>query len=350
MRTEPEIQILEKALLAIEREAGLRLTLEDTEPAAEDQRYDATVRIDGKRLLVEVKRWAQHANLGALINQIQKLPERGLLVADFINPLMAEKLRAHDVQFIDTTGNAFINTPPAYVYIRGNRPEKATPERWKREDAYGRAFATTGLKVVFAFLCNPDLINAPYREIARLADAAVGTVGWVLNDLKADRYVANFGRGRRRLIDYQRLLDRWTEAYPQKLRPKQLLGVFCADQPDWWRQVAIADFNGYWGGETAAAKLTNFKPEIATVYLRAGAEGLTQFVTTHRLRKATQARQLNMENTVYVFQTFWHAEDTTELVDPVLVYADLIATADPRNREVAQDIFADHIARRIRQN
>jgi hypothetical protein len=40
----------------------------------------------------------------------------------------------------------------------------------------------------------------------------------------------------------------------------------------------------------------------------------------------------------------------TEVVDPVLIYADLIATADPRNREVAQDIFADHIAQRIRQN
>src|SRR5688572_12858425 len=122
MAPETEIRILEKALLAIEREAGLRLTLENTEPTTQDHRYDATVRIDGKRLFVEVKKWAQHANVGALIDQFQKLPERGLLVADFINPRMAEKLRAHDVQFIDTTGNAFINTPPVYIYIRGNRP------------------------------------------------------------------------------------------------------------------------------------------------------------------------------------------------------------------------------------
>jgi hypothetical protein len=348
MGTETEIRILEKALLAIEREAGLRLTLEDTQPATHDQRYNATVRIDGKRLFVEVKKWAQHANVGALVDQLRKLPERRLLVADFINPRMAEKLRTHDVQFIDTTGNAFINTPPTYIYIRGNRPERVTPERWKREDAYGRAFATTGLKVVFTFLCNPDLVNAPYREIAELADAAIGTVGWVLNDLKTDQYIADFGRGRRRLVNYQRLLDRWTEAYPQRLRPKQLLGVFCADEPDWWRQVAITKFNGYWGGETAAAKLTHFKPEVSTVYLKAGAEHLKRFIATHRLRKAKQ--NVENKNVVYVLQTFWHGEDAREFVDPVLVYADLIATADARNREIAQDIFADHIARRIRQN
>ena len=350
MGTDLEIRILEKALMAIEREAGLRLTLENMEPATEDHRYDATVRLDGKRLLVEVKKWAQHANVGALIDQIHKLPKRGLLVADFVNPRMAEKLRAHDVQFIDTTGNAFINTPPAYIYIRGNRPEKAAHQKWKREDAYGRAFATTGLKVVFAFLRDPNLVNAPYREIAQLADAAVGTVGWVLNDLKADGYVANLGRGRRRLIAYQRLLDRWTEVYPRRLRPKQLLGVFHTDNADWWRHVPITDFDGYWGGETAAAKLTDYKPEVATVYLRAGADRLAKLVTTHRLRKATTAPQLNAENAVYVFEAFWNTRDATELVDPVLTYADLIATADPRNREVAQIIFADHIARRIRQS
>lgn len=350
MGQETDIRILEKALQAIKREAGLHLTLEDVQPANQYDRFDAAVRIDGKRLFVEIKKWAQHANLGALIDQFHRLPERGLLVADFINPRMAEKLRAHDVQFIDTTGNAFINTPPAYIYIRGNRPERATPGTWKREDAYGRAFATTGLKVVFAFLCDPDLVNAPYREIAQRADAAVGTVGWVLNDLKADRYIAEFGRGRRRLIDYQRLLDRWTEAYPQKLRPKQVLGIFATDNVDWWRHVAITDFNGYWGGETAAAKLKHFKPQVATVYLRAGADDLARFATTHRLRKAAELPLFDVDNTVCILQAFWHTMKPTEVVDPVLIYADLIATADPRNREVAQDIFADHIAQRIRQN
>jgi hypothetical protein len=264
---------------------------------------------------------------------------------------MAEKLRVHDVQFLDTAGNAFINAPPTYVYIRGNRPEKITPKKWKRADAYGRAFAATGLKVVYAFLCNPELVNAPYREIADVADAAVGTVGWVLNDLKADRYIAEFGRGRgRRLIDYRRLLDRWTAAYPEKLRPKQLIGVFLAEDADWWQHINIAAFNACWGGETAAAKITGFlQPEVVTIYLKAN--GLAKLVTANRLRKATEFPHATTRNPIYVLEAFWNTEGVdTEVVDPVLVYADLIATADARNRETAQIVFADHIAKRIQQN
>jgi hypothetical protein len=351
MKPHEQNQILAQALTAIEREAGLRVTLEKLDPAEGRRNYDAALRIDGTRLLVEVKKWAQHANIGALIDQIKKMPEPGILVADFVNPRMAEKLRAHDIQFLDTAGNAFINTPPTCIYIRGNRPEKTPATRWKREDAYGRAFAPTGLKVLYAFLCDPELVNAPYREIANVADAAVGTVGWVLNDLKADRYIADLGRGRkRRLNDYRRLLDRWTEAYPEKLRPKQLLGVFEAEHADWWKHVDIADFNAYWGGETAAAKLTNFlQPEVATIYLRE--DGLAKLVVTNRLRKATEATQIKARNTVYVLDAFWNAGDAkAQLVDPVLVYADLIATADPRNREAAQIIFDEHIANRIREN
>ena len=349
MRAEEDL--LDQALAAIEREAGLRVTLEERDPTIADQRYDAVVRIDGTRLLVEVKKWAQHANVGALIDQIKKMPERGILVGDFVNPRMAEKLRAHGIQFLDTTGNAFIDTPPAYVYIRGNRPEEAPTTKWKRENAYGRAFAPTGLKVVYAFLCQPELVNAPYREIAQIADAAVGTVGWVLNDLKAERYIADLGRGhRRRLVDYRRLLDRWTEAYPGKLRPKQLIGIFQTEDPDWWKHVRIADFDAYWGGETAAAKLTHFlQPETATIYV--GANNLTRLLAANRLHKALDPQE-RTRNIVYVLEVFWNTPEAnaTDLVDPVLIYADLIATADARNREVAQTIFEDHIAKRIPQN
>jgi hypothetical protein len=32
-------------------------------------------------------------------------------------------------------------------------------------------------------------------------------------------------------------------AVEQKLRPRQPLGLFCADEPDGWKQVAVRDFN-----------------------------------------------------------------------------------------------------------
>lgn len=349
MDTPPNPQILDQALDAVEREAGLRVVVD--KPTKAERGYDAAVRIDGTRWLVEVKKWAQHANLGALIDQIKKMPGPGMLVADFVNPRMAEKLRAHDVQFIDTAGNAFIHTPRTYIYIRGNRPQRAEKtggERWRRKETYGRAFAPAGLKVVHALLCDPKLVNAPYREIAGTAGAAVGTVGWVLNDLKARRFIADLGQDhKKRIVDYRRLLDRWTEAYPEKLRPKQLLGVYEAENADWWKDIDIAEFDGYWGAETAAAKLKALlRPEVATVYLRA--HGLARFAGANRLRKATQTHRFGTGSTVHVLETFWHGPEAyADLVDPVLIYADLIATADPRNREAAQVIFDEHIAGRI---
>ena len=106
MRPETERQILEQAMAAVNRETGLRLTLGEFAPRARDgRRYDALVRLPGHdaALAVEIKKWAQYTNLGALIDQVQKLPKPRVLAADYINPRMAEKLRAQEAP----------RTPPA---------------------------------------------------------------------------------------------------------------------------------------------------------------------------------------------------------------------------------------------
>ncbi len=145
---------------------------------------DAVLAVEGQkeRVAAAVKRWAPQANLGALINQVQALPMRGVLVADYINPKMVEKLREQRVQFIDAVGNAYLDMPPAYVLVTGKRIPKQ--EAGLKGDT-NRAFDRTGLKVVFVFLCRPELVAAPYREIAEVAGVALGTVGWVINGLSA---------------------------------------------------------------------------------------------------------------------------------------------------------------------
>ncbi len=354
MTPETAKQMLEQALTAVHRQAGLRLTLGEIDQVDNTgRRYDAVVHLPDRDvpIRVELKKWAQHANLGALIDQVNKLPQPGILIADFINPQLAEKLRAADVQFIDTAGNAFLNIPPTYVYIRGNRPANLELINAGRKTAFGRAFTATGLKVVYAFLLDPELVNAPYRDIAETAGVAVGTVGWVINDLKADRYIADLGRRRgRRLIEYRGLLDRWTEAYPEKLRPKQMIGVYEAPNDNWWKGIDIRDFHAFWGGEIAGAKLTDFlTPQVATIYLGEGEE--TNLIVALKLR-AARRRDFGQETGLtYLYRAFWpHTETRNELVDPVLAYADLIATADPRNREAANLILENHIANRIERD
>lgn len=351
-----EPQLLQQALEAVTRETGLRLTIGQHELRIDGRVIDATVCINEQNecLPVEVKRWAQHANLGAVIAQVKALPGRGILVADYVNPNMANKLRENDVQFLDAAGNAFIDIPPVYVLVTGRRRPKEEARLGKEEA--NRAFDRTGLKVVFAFLCRPQLIAAPYREIAAAAGVAQGTVGWVINGLKGAGFVFDpGGKEPRQLLDYRRLLDRWVEAYPQKLRPKQHIGDFYADRPDWWDKLDIQEFHGYWGGEVAAEAYTQYlTAKVATVYMPKAAHA--KFMAKARLQKPAKWAPEEGAN-VRIYQPFWRNEtipflDLADpgLVPPVLAYADLVATADPRNLEAARMIYEQRIARFDRQD
>lgn len=360
VETRADKDILEQALLAVRNETGLCLYIEEIEAQFDNDRIDAIVGIDGgnNTFAAVIKKWAQQANLGALVNQIQNLPEKGLLVADYVNPNMAKKLRQKEVQFIDTAGNAYINAQPIYVYVAGNRKE--IMQFMPTQTGAKRAFEPTGLKVIFAFLCQPQLVNAPYREIAEKASVAVGTVGWVLNGLKAADFIRDKGGKKgRRLINYKKLLERWVEAYPEKLKPKQIIGEFIADDQYWWKDIDIQNYNGYWGGEIAAAKYTGYlKPQVAIVYLHNIA--LTRLLVDARLRKITD-RNKDKPGTVIIYEPFWTeaimeqdvepALDINEgLVHPILAYADLVATGDTRNLETARRIYDEYITRYFRED
>lgn len=155
-----------------------------------------------------------------------------MLVADYINPKTGKKLKAMDVQYFDTAGNAYINHPPVYIHVTGNK-QRETQAATKKET--NRAFDATGLKVIFGFLCDPLLVTATYREIAERTDVALGAVGRMLSGLKDVGYIIDRGRGKsRHLVNQHKMLDRWVEAYPEKLKPKQRIGEFIADEPYWW--------------------------------------------------------------------------------------------------------------------
>ncbi|MES9903529.1 MAG: type IV toxin-antitoxin system AbiEi family antitoxin [Sedimenticola sp.] len=351
-----EQEILERAIDAVGRETGLLLQLEQWGTRVGDRVVDAFVRLEqGNRLLaVEIKKWAQHTNLGALISQVTQLPEEGLLVADYINPRMADKLRQQGVQFIDAVGNAFIKQPPVYVYVTGNRQEER--HFMPTKDGAKRAFDPKGLMVVYAFLRHPELANAPYRRIAEHAGVAVGTVGWVLNGLKAGDFIRDKGKKKgRRLINYRKLLDRWVEAWPEKLKPKQLIGTFNANDPYWWEGIDIRDYDGYWGGEIAGAQYTGYlKPKIVTVYLPETDH--TKLLRDARLRKAITTEGEEGAN-VLLYRPFWPKQPDNfengfrrDLVHPILAYADLIVTGDSRNLETARRIFDEHIAQYCRED
>ncbi|GAB5452787.1 MAG: type IV toxin-antitoxin system AbiEi family antitoxin [Halioglobus sp.] len=351
-----EAEVLDQAIEAFGKETGLRLLVIQREVFLNGHYIDAEIELPegGKRVFVEVKKWAQHANVGALVDQVKRLPGEGLLVADYVNPKMAKRLKDLKVQFIDAAGNAFVNQLPLYVYVTG---KKQREDKKTRHEMTNRAFDVAGLKVIFGLLCDAELVDAPYRVIAEETGVALGTVGGIVNDLKDAGYILDRGGKRgRKLVNQRRLLDRWVEAYPEKLRPKLRVGDFINDDPYWWEDFHLEQFGAYWGGEVAAAKYVGYlKPEVITIYLpeHTGA----QLMGKARLRKAVE-RTLDDPGIVRIYRPFWPGEKENkfrtvkgeQIVHPILIYADLLATGDGRNLETARIVYDKHIAEYIRED
>jgi len=71
---------------------------------------------------------------------------------------MAKTLKDADTQFIDAAGNAYIKYQNTFVQITGNKRNKYDD---RNKEGGNSTFEPTGLKVIFALLRPPSLINSP---------------------------------------------------------------------------------------------------------------------------------------------------------------------------------------------
>jgi hypothetical protein len=332
-RTLHDRDLIEEALAAAQR-LGVNAEIERWEPQINGDHADAWIvlRLAGQkvRYAAEVKRGLRPITLGAVIQHLQRLGEKPLLIADYVTPQLADALRVHGVAFIDTAGNAYIDHPPILVWVKGERPiARATLQ------PAGRAFQVSGLQVIFALLCNPGQTDRPYRDIAKLAGVAHGTVGWVMTELPKLGFVAEVGK-KRRLLQPERLLQQWVEAYARTLRPKLLLGRYKADTLDWWKTVDPTGYGLKMGGEGAAARLTRYlRPGTLTFF---GLKAEPRFLLDQHLKADPTGE-------VEILRHFWQFENLEPALAPtLLVYADLLAIGDARCLETAKLLYDQILA------
>ncbi len=324
----PETVMLDTALATLRR-LGLEVDVIGQETQLGRARADARVRIryggQEMRYAIQTRRGVRQDMLDALLLALEPLGEEALLVADYLAPAIAEELKKRHIAFLDAAGNAYIERPPLLVWVAGQRPVRKPAAAIPR--VAGRAFQASGLRVLFALLCHPEWVDTPYRELATRVDVAHGTVGWVMADLAEPGFVAEVG-GKRRLLQRERLLQQWVEAYLRVLRPKQLLARYRAEKPMDWETLDLPRYNLLLGGEAAAARLTgHLRPEIITLY---GERAEPRLLLDYGLRPEPAG---NIE----IRKRFWSfAGDTPNLVPLPLVYADLLASGDARCLETAR--------------
>lgn len=262
-----------------------------------------------------------------------------LLVCGPLTNAMAARCHELDIQFIDTVGNAYITDRDGVLINVTGRKAATEPQVAAR----GLTITPAALRMMFAFLAKPAMLNAPYRDISTSVQVSTGAIGKVFETLEARGFIGT-APGRNRIITSPELmLSEWATGYMSRLRPKLKKLRFTAPNPGdlrtgWSPELRISA----WGGEVAADILTqHLSPATVTIYMdmQAEAGALPELVKRFRLRADPHGQ-------IELVQPFWNMDyfdDSFPTVPLHLVYADLLGTHDPRNLVVAQQISREVI-------
>lgn len=327
------------ALAALQRKAPITGKLVESE-AASHGAVDADATIDlmyehtQSRYIVECKlSLDRKAQIDQVSRKLKAIQSQGLMIAPYVSKELAEHCQAIGLQFIDTCGNAFLRGPGLYVIVTGEKGERG--QQFMRPTK--GLTSATGLRVVFALLSKPELLNGTFQEVARHAGVAMGTAHNAMADLARRGYMTGRGSsGRRTLLERRRLLDEWAINYPTTLHPKLHGRRFSAPDRAWWQNVDAAELQSAWGSEVAAAKMTgHLKPATQTLYVPPTDMDSVIMVLAkqHRIRP-------HPDGEIEILQKFWHWQPETmpDIAPEVLVYSELLALLDPRAQETADII------------
>ncbi len=286
-------------------------------------------------LKAEVKENLTPAAINNLFQKSKESLGKIILITRQVTPQQADRLRELNIPFGDTAGNAFFNEPGLYVFVAGKKTQMV-------REKPSRAFDKAGLKIVFALLTEPDLIQKDMRTIAdRARVGSVSTVSDIFKDLEKQHYLYQPGKNgtrMRKLNKRRELLGRWVEGYIERLRPSLNPVRFISRKFEgrWWDDVEIKDYNAVWGGEKGGQLLTNhLRPATVAIYADSS---LSRLQAKYGLVRSEQG---NIE----ILEKFWMGGESGDeaVAPPLVVYADLVATGDERNLETAQIIYERYL-------
>jgi len=306
------------------------------EPESSRHRADAILELTTprgrKRLLVEEK--TSHLST-ALVNELiarisSGVPKPLILLAPYVSPDMGRLLSSHGINFVDRAGNCHIDLGGSYIGHIEGRKLKRPP------DAPG-GMRAPGVRLVFALLVKPDLLDRPIRELALAAGVSLGTASNVLGRLEQDAIVVK-SKSKMHLVRREHLVQRWIAGYTEMLRQQLLIGRFETadkDAPTMQERVALvfgADTTWAWGGATGAYRLTqHFRSDETVLHVEAAPRDVVRQLNaspsnTGRLVVLGVPNALAFEGRA------------PRTVHPLLIYTELILTGEERALETAAEL------------
>jgi len=353
-----ESQIIASALERLKTVHPLRVINLRQEVGTRDQRWDGEVTIKTKggtyHYLFEVKAHLRPQAIHHLLIREKTDRKRWgkatelLLLADYVNPLLADQLKSAGVNFIDTAGNLFLKrAPELYLYVEGKKPPVS------QKDKPTRLFQPSGLTFLFGLLIEPESVNHPYRHLASVNGVALGTVGWVKRDLKEQGYLEPIGKDRFRLIRRKELLDRWVQGYASRLRPKLFAGEYrdLKNNPD----TVVKTFSRYALEQGMLWSVTGGFGADVIIHHYQGST-LTLFVESWKQNEALKSlKWLPVSGgPITILKSFsprvFQMSGTLQRIPvahPLLIYAELLHHGTDRDLETARLIYKEYLEESI---
>lgn len=328
-------EISQKALEALRESFDIKASTK--KEVGQERGYEIQMNflLDGREVVknyhLEIDK-PRSTTIGQLALKQKQLSNKIILVTDFVPPTVADNLRELDISFFDANGNAFFNEPDFYIFIssRGKTLNVSSPKP-------SLIFQPSGLQLLFVLLSVPNAENKTYRELAEMSGVSLGTVSEVMNALAAELYLVKQAE-KRSLFRKDFLLKRWVQSFAETLRPKLSERQFESENVD-WEDAFLAKTKACWSGEVAADMMTDYlNPTKVLIYVKD--VFLPLIVNKYKLRKV-------IKGNVKIRRKFWNFNESDIIAPPLLVYADLLATAESRNLEAAQIIYDEHLARLV---
>ena len=352
MRTDPEI--LQSCMARLRTLEPIRDVIVQPERVALHRRRGSLHIADGTLVLhtdfgqldyeIEIKKALTSQQLDHLLVRLGDFPKESfLLLTDYVASPMVQRLVEAGVNFIDTAGNAHLHRR-GQLYVRVQGLKRQMPA----DRSPTRLFRPSGLQVLFVLLSKPSYTALPYRELASLSGASLGTVSRVIKELRHKGYLLQTGPKDWALVHYPELLEQWVTGYGERLRAKLVIDRFEAPGNDL---------------ELALTKLTESSTRHARTWALTG--GWAADILTHHYRGNQLVVFVQNWSHDFIRELKWlpspngpitllrlfspailfdtRREESRPVAHPFLVYAELLFQGSERELETAHMIYDKYI-------
>jgi hypothetical protein len=211
--------IIDLALENLLKETGIKGKWKTTPVKELDGTLDLTIDKQTFHFNTYIKKQLRNYQL----IDIKKLAEKHkplIIVAERIFPALKEELRKNGIAYLEINGNIYVKQSTTLLWIDGLKPTHIEKPK------VNRVFTKTGIKVVFNLLQHEEYLNLTYREIAQICGVALGNINYIIHGLIEMGYLISINKDSSKLINKKDLLNKWINAYEEKLKPALEIGKF----------------------------------------------------------------------------------------------------------------------------